>query len=386
MSLYEKLQDNKFSYLLRHNTLQSNNRIRLSGYGVELDIKSSEYKAKDDTKVNEQDNTGANIGNRDDQNARDDEIQGFLFNKLKNLNPQLENELNEFRKYLIESTQELAPLKAWHLQDLSIQAAQHILESENSEQLTTLIDLSQNFPLRARSLSRIGVKKDTKNNLLTHKRHFEATLNIEAGAGAFYINGLEIDFETNDVFSLTSKLTNEAKLLENLYKIGLNLEQIKALIYLDLNSKTLDYGIDIRDTSVQWVNDLENDKKYSYWPKSLQEILRPTYPGMLRSIARNFYNLLVIVDPSKDNAKALLKTLESFYVNDIPIRIGFVFVTNSESQVDGYKDPGVALFRAHNYIKQKSSAAKALSFLTDVSFDNAIYHANFFCSLCFFFS
>jgi UDP-glucose:glycoprotein glucosyltransferase len=160
---------------------------------------------------------------------------------------------------------------------------------------------------------------------------------------------------------------------------------------LDLNSKSLDYGIDIRDSSIQWLNDLESDKKYSRWSTSLQEILRPTYVGMLRSIARNIFNLVLIDDPSKDNVKGLLKTAESFYVNDLPIRIGriffccccccgfvgffmiffyfkgFVFVTNNDEETDGYNDASVALFRAHNYVKQKFNAPKALSFLTDVS-------------------
>ena len=56
---------NKYSidYILRHNYLASSNtdsnsnKIGLSGYGVELDIKSTEYKAKDDSKVNSQGET-----------------------------------------------------------------------------------------------------------------------------------------------------------------------------------------------------------------------------------------------------------------------------------------------------------------------------------------
>jgi hypothetical protein len=42
-------------------------------------------------------------------------------------------------------------------------------------------------------------------------------------------------------------------------------------------------------------------------------------------------------------------------------------VTNDNEQTDGYVDASVALFRAHNYVKLKTnSAAKALSFLTDI--------------------
>ncbi len=43
-------------------------------------------------------------------------------------------------------------------------------------------------------------------------------------------------------------------------------------------------------------------------------------------------------------------------------------MANGDEQTDGFKDASVALFRAHNYIKLKSNAAKALSFITDVSF------------------
>jgi UDP-glucose:glycoprotein glucosyltransferase len=145
---------------------------------------------------------------------------------------------------------------------------------------------------------------------------------LEPGSGALFLNGLELNIDTVDIFSLTTLLRKEANLLESLHKVGLGLEQMRDLIYLDTSSKNTDYGVDIRDSSIQWVNDLESDKKYSYWSKSVHDILRPTYPGMMRSIAKNFYNLVFVLDPSKDVSKTLLKTAESFYVNDIPIRIG----------------------------------------------------------------
>ena len=88
---------------------------------------------------------------------------------------------------------------------------------------------------------------------------------------------------------------------------------------------------------------------------------------MTRSIARNFYNLVLVLNPAQLESQALLKVAESFYVNDVPLRIGFVLVTNGDRQTDGFKEADVALFRAHNYIKEKSrSNYKALAFLTDV--------------------
>ena len=48
-------------------------------------------------------------------------------------------------------------------------------------------------------------------------------------------------------------------------------------------------------------------------------------------------------------------------------RIGLVFVVNSDPEVDGLADPGVAILRAFNYIRKNDNAVKALSFITDVS-------------------
>lgn len=46
--------------------------------------------------------------------------------------------------------------------------------------------------------------------------------------------------------------------------------------------------------SMQFLNDLENDKKYKNWPNSVQDILRPTFPGMLRHVAKNIFHLVSI--------------------------------------------------------------------------------------------
>ena len=53
-------------------------KVRLSGYGVELAIKSTEYKAVDDTDVKEE-GTEEQIPEED----LPDEVQGFVFSKLK---------------------------------------------------------------------------------------------------------------------------------------------------------------------------------------------------------------------------------------------------------------------------------------------------------------
>jgi len=52
---------------------------------------------------------------------KDVEIDGFDFAKLRLLHPNLSAELTDFRNHLIDSTNEIQPMKVWQLQDLSFQ-------------------------------------------------------------------------------------------------------------------------------------------------------------------------------------------------------------------------------------------------------------------------
>lgn len=61
----------------------------------------------------------------------------------------------------------------------------------------------------------------------------------------------------------------------------MNQKEIEDYYYI-VNPRNSVYGVDIRDSAVQYINDVELDTEYRSWPKSLQEMLRPTYPGMLR--------------------------------------------------------------------------------------------------------
>lgn len=43
---------------------------------------------------------------------------------------------------------------------------------------------------------------------------------------------------------------------------------------------------------LQWINNLEVDSRYNSWPSSLQELLRPTFPGVIRQIRKNLHNMV----------------------------------------------------------------------------------------------
>ena len=64
------------------------------------------------------------------------------------------------------------------------------------------------------------------------------------------------------------------------------------LLRLDLTSGSEDFAVDFRDTAVNWLNDIERDGQYAKWPSSVTDLLRPTYPGMLRTVRKNMYHLV----------------------------------------------------------------------------------------------
>uniref|UniRef100_A0A8B9JKG7 UDP-glucose ceramide glucosyltransferase-like 1 n=1 Tax=Astyanax mexicanus TaxID=7994 RepID=A0A8B9JKG7_ASTMX len=323
------------NYVLRHYLpCLGKLELFLSGYGVELAIKNQEYKAKDDTQVQGNDPV--------------DEVQGFLFGKLKTIYPELKEQLKELRKHLVESTNDMAPLKVWQLQDLSFQTAARILAAPPVDALNVMRDLSQNFPTKARSITKTVVNSEIRKEIEENQKYFKGSLGLQPGDSALFINGLHIDLDVQDIFSVFDVLRNEAR--DPLY--GFTLTQIiQVSLSLHLSpSLSLSLSLSLSSSSLQWVNNLETDGRYASWPSNVQELLRPTFPGVIKQIRKNFHNLVMIIDPTHENTAELLSVAEMFYSNNIPLRIGLVFVVNDADDIDGMQDAGVAMLRAFNYI------------------------------------
>uniref|UniRef100_A0A665TK40 UDP-glucose ceramide glucosyltransferase-like 1 n=1 Tax=Echeneis naucrates TaxID=173247 RepID=A0A665TK40_ECHNA len=302
--LSERAQEGTLVYVLRHFVADPKpKKMLLSGYGVELAIKSTEYKAVDDTKVKD---TKTTINTEDEDNS---EVQGFFFGTLKKSHPDLEEQLAELRKHLLESTNDMAPLKVWEMQDLSFQAASRIMSVPKFDALKLMQDVSQNFPSKA---------------------------------------------------SILDILRGEGRVLEGLHNLGIKGEHQGKLLRLPVNAVDDSYALDIRHPTIMWINDIENDPVYRSWPTGVQELLRATFPGVIRQIRRNFFNLVLFLDPVQEESVELVKLAELFYKHKIPLRIGFVFVVNTKDEIDGFSDAGVGFYRLLNYIADEYDLSQAL--------------------------
>ncbi|XP_053191338.1 UDP-glucose:glycoprotein glucosyltransferase 1 [Scomber japonicus] len=351
-----KVNEGLVTYVLRHYLANpGGKKVHLSGYGVELAIKSQEYKAKDDTQVQGAEVNATMIGENDPV----DEVQGFLFGKLKSVYPELKEQLKELRKHLVESTNEMAPLKVWQMQDLSFQTAARILAAPAVDALNVMKDLSQNFPTKARSITKTVVNSNIQKEIAENQKFFKGTLGLQPGDSALFINGLHIDLDTQDIFSVFEVLRSEARVMEGLRSLHIETPYIHDILKLNVQPSDSDYAVDIRNPAISWINNLETDHRYSSWPYNVQELLRPTFPGVIRQIRKNFHNLVMILDPTQENAAELLSVAEMFYSNNIPLRIGLVFVVSDEDDIDGMQDAGVALVRAYNYISDEVDSQSA---------------------------
>ncbi|KAF7667781.1 hypothetical protein LDENG_00047960 [Lucifuga dentata] len=353
--LSEKAEEGTLIYVLRHFIADPKpQKMLLSGYGVELAIKSTEYKAVDDTKV--KDSKTVTTAEDDDN----DEVQGFFFGTLKKSHPELQEQLLELRKHLLESTNDMAPLKVWELQDLSFQAAARIMSVPKYDGLKLMRDLSQNFPRKARSLTRVAVKQEMRKEIEANQKHLSETIGVHPGDGGLFINGLHIDLDIHNPFSILDILRGEAKVLEGLHNLGIKGEDQDKLLRLPVNLVDDSYALDIRHPAIMWMNDIENDPMYRSWPTGVQELLRATFPGVIRQIRRNFFNLVLFLDPVQEESIELVKLAELFYKHKIPLRIGFVFVVNTKDEIDGFSDAGVAFYRLLNYIADEYDLSQAL--------------------------
>lgn len=139
------------------------------------------------------------------------------------------------------------------------------------------------------------------------------------------------------------------------------------MLALDLSQpESIEFAVDIRDSAIVWVNNIETDSKYRTWPGTVYDLLRPSFPGMVRSIRKNLFHLVLVVDPVAPEGRDLIKMVESFVVHSAPIRVGIVFDTRKANQKS---DPIYrSLICAWNYLTQNKRPLDALSFLTDVSF------------------
>ncbi|KAL3084473.1 hypothetical protein niasHS_009244 [Heterodera schachtii] len=352
--------DGHLVYVLRH--FDQNDQkavpapVSLSGYGVELAIKSTEYKAIDDS--NDQKTGG-------DEPAQN--LHGFNFSLLREKYAHLRDNLRQFQLHLAE-LDELSPLKQWEIADIDLQAAQRVMDASPEEALVQLTDLSQNFPIRARSLVQTKVRQSFRDEVAQNQKRWAEQMDMSEGESALFLNGIPIamgeDVERLDMAQLFNTMRQEQQLAQAFVQMGLRRDYQPILHLMDLSEeKPGAYALDYREANPEWLNNLDKDKQYSEWGNSVRLLLQPYFPGMMRPIARNLFTLVCVLEPGSPASWPLFRMAHSLFLHQVPLRIGFVFVLNDSSAVNGLNDLGHAIHNVYQFVKMDKGPAGALLFL-----------------------
>lgn len=296
--------DGLVSYRVRYRPPQhwAERPLFVSGYGVELALKRTDYIVIDD---------------------RDAEKRG---------ESPVESHGSGIEDLKEDSPDDLRPLSASEVSRLGWNSAAYVMDSENP--LDTLVKLSENFPKYSSKVAAHNSTAELRKEVRVNRGRM-----IPSGHNFMWINGVQIDERQIDAFSLLETLRKERNLVQKFKDLGLGAQDAVKLLSHPLlaesqaNDETqrYDYRDDLEGGNViMWLNDLEKDSRYEEWPSDLEAYLGNIYPGQLPPVARDLHNVVVPVDVSvADDAMLVIRQLQTFIKRGVPVRFGLVPVSSS---------------------------------------------------------
>ena len=315
----------------------------LQGYGVNLDIKNMEYQNLDD---------GAVAGGGDATDApavsfeEGEEVGGFVFSTLLKRRPELGKGLSVLRQEMLDASEGGGDMKVWRMKDLGLQAAASI--SADKDPLRRLMAVAQDFPVHATPLSQVKVPKELRKEVEANAGSAYMNGGLLGGGGStLLVNGRPVDIGQNtfNLFALLRTIRDETRQLAKLAM--LRLPRATAMALLDLGtggapeegSKSGEVRVDIVKNSkgsIAFLNNLEKDAQYKKWPRSLRQLLYPSWS--LHTLSRNLYTFVLVVDPTSDAGLEALRAVEALHKNMYPVRFGVILT--SKNAISDYRKGG----------------------------------------------
>lgn len=298
----------------------SNSTSHLVGYGIELSYKSTEYIATN--------NQEFSLSTSNRNTLVDDEIDSEWPKVLSFISSIVDTNS-------ISDTLEPAYILGW-------KACHFILNLFNaSSPLTCMMAITQNLPMFTTLLSQVDLPDEMNKKLFkTSEQIFNMFPQV---SNLLFINGFYVDIKSTSIFRLLDWMTIYNKYYQHLsIHSSLNQSMISRLLspgYDGLIGQTVQQPVfDIRckdeDDATIYMNDLELEKKYHSWPKTLKSLIEffKVEPTHLPFISRNFLTLCIAIDPSRSNhLQLLLGLIPSLSSRLAGIRIGFILTDSDQN-------------------------------------------------------
>ncbi|KAK9461767.1 UDP-glucose:glycoprotein glucosyltransferase-domain-containing protein [Lipomyces oligophaga] len=298
--------------------------LGLSGYGVELALKRTDYIVIDD---------------------RDQAVSGTDGHVISK--EPTEDEVILDVLFADQQTKDIKPLKKYELEDLSWQTAGFVLQDHKEiSKLDLLVKILQDYPKYASSLASVTVENlaEIRDEMADNLESL-AIARFAQGDNAIFVNGARVDSQlTDDLFGIMSIIKRERKFVNDLKWLNLSTKVVSDLIGGELSLKLKDQPndprFDMSDTiegggAIIWLNDLEFDPMYQKFYPSIQSILTSDGRNQFQPIKKNIHQIVIPVDTSMPEELFLVqRNLKAFIERGLAIQFGIVPIVETKYQRD----------------------------------------------------
>lgn len=335
--------------------------VGLSGYGMSLSIKKSNYNVTSGGMLDLSE-YGDNLDTSDPyilkskQTTQKQHIyNGFNITRLIERFPDKKEDLSNLKQELISESQNTETLKASQLSKIPSKFLNALKDINSFSQLNFIFS---NFPVYIKKLSKMKFNSKTKANSQLFEKFVEDN-NIKEG---IYYEGNPLDNLMSD--KLHTKFIRHAQsafLKSSYFNLfeGYNLDSKMWDKLAELSSidPFQNKRLKINQNVVTWLNNLEKDRIYRNWPSKIVHLFQMNFFGGINPVALNAYNFVSIVNPNDPFLPKLLETLLYFIDQKIPLRIGLILNTNKTSKIEHLLASGF-------YFLETKSPKTAMNFLT----------------------
>ena len=274
-TLSETAMAGQTSYRVRYRPMRQGGPLLVSGYGVELALKRTDYIVIDDRQTG-----GAESPTED--------------------------------------MPDLKPLSSSEITVLGVKTASYVYDSEDP--LATLEEILQDFPKWASKLASNNVSQAFVEEWQSNRNTY-----LNQGYNVIWMNGLQVDARHVNAYALLDKIRYERDLIKGFKgftsKEAISLISHTAIAQAKTNNEPPRYDW---QGPVIWLNNIEQDKRYQAWSAESSGLNQMMYPGQLPAIKRDIHNVVFAADFADPKDLDIIETLQVFVQRNYPVRLGFV--------------------------------------------------------------
>ncbi|GKU02696.1 udp-glucose:glycoprotein glucosyltransferase [Fusarium langsethiae] len=304
-ALSKAARQGDLSYRLRYRRSPgvSDSSLPVSGYGVKLDLKRTDYIVIDDREAGQE-------------------------TPKKHVVADVDLDTNE-------EVADLKPLSSSELASLGLKTASFILKSDNP--LNALVKSTQDFPKFSASIASHEVAQG-----FAEEQEQNVAAGVPSGINFLWMNGVQLIERQIEPFTLIEMIRRERKLIDGVRELGFDGQQAVSLLghseiassKADDEPPRFDWTDRLEDgKAVMWLNDLEKDARYQKFPSDLTALLQRAYPGQLPQVAINLFHVVAPVDFTNLEDGRAFGQLAQFMQRGITIRFGIVPLATTPASI-----------------------------------------------------